>query len=136
MGREIQQGRTTAGTERHERKSRASVSRYLVYFRSLAGDVCSTPWINARPPCFGAGFCSSDRLVKDENGQMKGATVQDTITKETWEVAAKSVINATGCFCDAIRCAAPLLLVRRLFLAKSVATLLLLYCCDLDPLHT
>lgn len=45
------------------------------------------------------------RLVKDESGQMRGAMVQDTITKETWEVAAKSVINATGAFCDAIRCA-------------------------------
>ncbi|CAN0111144.1 unnamed protein product [Scytosiphon promiscuus] len=54
------------------------------------------------------GACIANRvkvigLLKDENGQMKGATVQDTITKETWEVAAKSVINATGCFCDAIR---------------------------------
>ncbi|CAM9600907.1 unnamed protein product, partial [Hapterophycus canaliculatus] len=54
------------------------------------------------------GACIANRvkvigLVKDENGQMKGATVQDTITQETWEVAAKSVINATGCFCDAIR---------------------------------
>ncbi|CAN0556894.1 unnamed protein product, partial [Ectocarpus sp. 8 AP-2014] len=54
------------------------------------------------------GACIANRvkvtgLVKDENGQTKGATVQDTITGEKWEVAAKAVINATGCFCDAIR---------------------------------
>lgn len=45
------------------------------------------------------------RLVKDENGQTKGAMVQDMMTNQKWEVAAKAVINATGCFCDAIRCA-------------------------------
>lgn len=43
--------------------------------------------------------------MKDESGQTKGAMVQDMMTKEKWEVAAKAVINATGCFCDAIRCA-------------------------------
>lgn len=41
--------------------------------------------------------------MKDENGQTKGAKVQDTITKKTWEIEAKAVINATGCFCDSIR---------------------------------
>lgn len=45
----------------------------------------------------------SERLLKDESGQLKGATVRDEMTGNQWNVAAKAVINATGCFCDAIR---------------------------------
>ncbi|CAN0187961.1 unnamed protein product [Ascophyllum nodosum] len=42
-------------------------------------------------------------LLKDEAGQVKGAAVRDMLTGEQWEIEAKAVINATGCFCDAIR---------------------------------
>lgn len=55
-------------------------------------------------PCVQRVTGTDIRLVKDENGQTKGAKVQDTISKETWEIEAKAVVNATGCFCDAIRC--------------------------------
>ena len=46
---------------------------------------------------------SCTRLVKDDSGQVKGAAVRDTMTGQEWEIAAKAVINATGCFCDSVR---------------------------------
>ncbi|CAN0038018.1 unnamed protein product [Discosporangium mesarthrocarpum] len=42
-------------------------------------------------------------LIKDGEGKVKGAMVKDLMTGEEWETLAKSVVNATGCFCDAVR---------------------------------
>ena len=42
------------------------------------------------------------QLVK-ENGKVRGAVVRDTLTGGTWTIRAKSVVNATGPFADAIR---------------------------------
>jgi glycerol-3-phosphate dehydrogenase len=37
------------------------------------------------------------------NGKLSGASLRDTLTGDTWETAAKVIINATGPFSDAIR---------------------------------
>lgn len=42
-------------------------------------------------------------LIKDENGQVKGAVIEDTLTGTKHSIRSKVVINATGPFCDAIR---------------------------------
>ena len=41
-------------------------------------------------------------LLKDSK-QLSGASVRDTLTGKTWDIRAKTVINATGPFLDAIR---------------------------------
>ena len=42
-------------------------------------------------------------LVKDEEGKLIGAKMKDQISGEEWVTKAKSIINATGPFTDAIR---------------------------------
>lgn len=42
-------------------------------------------------------------LIKDENGKVKGAVIEDCLTGKRMNVRAKAVINATGPFCDHIR---------------------------------
>ena len=42
-------------------------------------------------------------LIKDNDGKLCGAKMRDQITGEEWNTKAKSVINATGPFTDAIR---------------------------------
>lgn len=42
-------------------------------------------------------------LLKDSDGKVRGARVRDHLTNEEWDVRAKTVVNATGCFVDAIR---------------------------------
>ncbi len=37
------------------------------------------------------------------NGKLSGATLRDLLTGDTWELAAKVIVNATGPFSDAIR---------------------------------
>ncbi len=42
------------------------------------------------------------KLLK-EGGQVRGASVRDTLTGKTWDIRAKTVVNATGPFSDAVR---------------------------------
>merc|ERR1712100_377203 len=42
-------------------------------------------------------------LLKDDQNKVCGARVKDVLTNEEWNIKAKSVINATGCFSDGIR---------------------------------
>lgn len=42
-------------------------------------------------------------LIKDEGGKVKGAVIEDCLTGKKVSVRAKTVINATGPFCDFIR---------------------------------
>ena len=42
-------------------------------------------------------------LVKNEEGKLIGAKMKDHITGQEWTTKAKSIINATGPFTDAIR---------------------------------
>ncbi|GAA6041779.1 hypothetical protein JCM8097_007156 [Rhodosporidiobolus ruineniae] len=42
-------------------------------------------------------------LIKDAQGQIKGAKMRDVITGREWETKAKGVINATGPFTDGLR---------------------------------
>ncbi len=46
-------------------------------------------------------YCKVDGLEK-ENGRVSGVSVTDTLTRETYSVKAKTVINATGVFTDTI----------------------------------
>ncbi|MDR1724599.1 MAG: glycerol-3-phosphate dehydrogenase/oxidase [Tannerella sp.] len=41
-------------------------------------------------------------LQKDDEGGISGVTIEDQLTKETYSIAAKAVINATGVFVDDI----------------------------------
>ncbi|CAI2165753.1 3089_t:CDS:2 [Funneliformis geosporum] len=43
------------------------------------------------------------RLIKNEDGEVSGACVKDTLTGEEWTINSKGVINATGAFTDSIR---------------------------------
>lgn len=42
-------------------------------------------------------------LIKDKDGKVKGAIIEDRLTGKKMPVRAKTVINATGPFCDQIR---------------------------------
>mmetsp|Transcript_20488 Transcript_20488/g.33013 ORF Transcript_20488/g.33013 Transcript_20488/m.33013 type:complete len:617 (-) Transcript_20488:289-2139(-) len=42
-------------------------------------------------------------LLKGADGRCEGARVRDTLTGEEWEVAARAVVNCTGCFSDQVR---------------------------------
>uniref|UniRef100_A0A0K0G3U1 Glycerol-3-phosphate dehydrogenase n=1 Tax=Strongyloides venezuelensis TaxID=75913 RepID=A0A0K0G3U1_STRVS len=50
-----------------------------------------------------ANHVKVEKLLKDDNGRLCGATVRDMITSEVWDVKAKAVVNATGPFTDSIR---------------------------------
>ena len=41
--------------------------------------------------------------MKNEEGKLTGAKMKDQITGQEWTTKAKSIINATGPFTDAIR---------------------------------
>lgn len=55
-----------------------------------------------------ANYVSATKLLKAprigeaEDGKLYGASVQDTITGEEWEIHAKGIINATGPFSDSL----------------------------------
>lgn len=42
-------------------------------------------------------------FIKNDEGKCAGARVRDTLTEETWDIRAKSVVNATGPFSDKLR---------------------------------
>ena len=42
-------------------------------------------------------------IVHDKEGKAAGAVVKDLLTGKEWQIKAKGVVNATGCFGDAIR---------------------------------
>jgi glycerol-3-phosphate dehydrogenase len=42
-------------------------------------------------------------LLKNDQGNLCGARVKDTLTQEEWNIYAKAIVNATGCFADTIR---------------------------------
>ncbi|RYG50253.1 FAD-dependent oxidoreductase [archaeon] len=50
-----------------------------------------------------ANYVEVVHLLHDEKGHVAGAKVRDVQSGKTWDVRAKSVINATGCFGDAVR---------------------------------
>ncbi|CAG2105660.1 unnamed protein product [Medioppia subpectinata] len=50
-----------------------------------------------------ANHVAVTKLNKDSDGKLIGARLQDQITKQEWDVKAKSIINATGPFTDNIR---------------------------------
>uniref|UniRef100_A0A0K0ERJ6 Glycerol-3-phosphate dehydrogenase n=1 Tax=Strongyloides stercoralis TaxID=6248 RepID=A0A0K0ERJ6_STRER len=50
-----------------------------------------------------ANHVKVQKLLKDNNGKLCGATVKDMITGDEWDVKAKSIVNATGPFTDSIR---------------------------------
>ncbi|KZW03354.1 DAO-domain-containing protein [Exidia glandulosa HHB12029] len=48
-----------------------------------------------------ANYCEVTKLLKtDADGKLCGASVQDTLTGEKWNIRAKGIINATGPFTD------------------------------------
>ncbi|KAG6604483.1 Glycerol-3-phosphate dehydrogenase [Phytophthora cinnamomi] len=50
-----------------------------------------------------ANYVKVVRLIKDDEGKVRGAHVKDSITGEEWDVKAHAVVNATGPFTDALR---------------------------------
>jgi len=48
-------------------------------------------------------YCSAVRLIKNSDGMMAGAVVRDEESGDEFELRARAVINATGCFSDAVR---------------------------------
>jgi glycerol-3-phosphate dehydrogenase len=48
-------------------------------------------------------YCPVTRLIKDESGLITGVTTTDAETRETFNISARTVINATGIFTDEIR---------------------------------
>jgi glycerol-3-phosphate dehydrogenase len=48
-------------------------------------------------------FAKVSSLIKNSEGIVNGVTFEDAETSESFSVAAKVVINATGAFCDAVR---------------------------------
>ncbi|EMR08498.1 hypothetical protein PNEG_03324 [Pneumocystis murina B123] len=50
-----------------------------------------------------ANYVEVFEFKKNENGKICGAVVRDCLTGDTWTIAAKGVINATGPFADILR---------------------------------
>uniref|UniRef100_A0A0K0D2V3 Glycerol-3-phosphate dehydrogenase n=1 Tax=Angiostrongylus cantonensis TaxID=6313 RepID=A0A0K0D2V3_ANGCA len=50
-----------------------------------------------------ANHVKVERLLKDDQGHLKGAHVKDMISGEEWDIKAKVVVNATGPSTDTIR---------------------------------
>uniref|UniRef100_M4C1M0 Glycerol-3-phosphate dehydrogenase n=1 Tax=Hyaloperonospora arabidopsidis (strain Emoy2) TaxID=559515 RepID=M4C1M0_HYAAE len=50
-----------------------------------------------------ANYVKVVQLLKDEEGKVRGARVQNTLTGDEWDVKAHAVVNATGPFTDSIR---------------------------------
>ncbi|MGC4053539.1 MAG: FAD-dependent oxidoreductase [Paludibaculum sp.] len=48
-------------------------------------------------------YCSAQALLKAADGMVRGAAVRDEETGATFEIEARVVINATGCFSDGVR---------------------------------
>jgi len=48
-------------------------------------------------------YCPAVALLKNSSGMVCGAAVRDSESGEEFEIAARGVINATGCFSDAVR---------------------------------
>lgn len=79
----------------------------LVYYDGQQDDARMNVALAVTAMRFGAIMCNYVRvvdLVKDEQGRLIGATLQNTLQKEKpFTVQASTIINATGPFCDAIR---------------------------------
>lgn len=41
-----------------------------------------------------------ERLLKNEDGTLRGAHVRDMLTNAEWDIRARAVVNATGAFTD------------------------------------
>uniref|UniRef100_A0AAV1TQ03 Glycerol-3-phosphate dehydrogenase n=1 Tax=Peronospora matthiolae TaxID=2874970 RepID=A0AAV1TQ03_9STRA len=50
-----------------------------------------------------ANYVKVVQLLKDEEGKVRGARVQNALTGDEWDVKAHAVVNATGPFTDSIR---------------------------------
>lgn len=50
-----------------------------------------------------ANYVEVVRLTKDKDGKVNGADVIDRLTNEEYHITARSVVNATGPFADAVR---------------------------------
>lgn len=48
-------------------------------------------------------YCPATALLKSEDGMIRGAVAKDLETGEEFEIPARVVINATGCFSDEVR---------------------------------
>ncbi|OQV15183.1 Glycerol-3-phosphate dehydrogenase, mitochondrial [Hypsibius exemplaris] len=77
----------------------------IVYFDGQQNDarMCvSLALTAARMGANVVNYVEVKQLVK-ENDKIRGAVVRDTLTGKEWKIRAKSVVNATGPFTDAIR---------------------------------
>ncbi|WP_149496308.1 glycerol-3-phosphate dehydrogenase/oxidase [Roseiconus lacunae] len=50
-----------------------------------------------------ANYVNVDRLLKNDQGRIRGVAVTDTETGKSHDVLAKTVVNAAGPFCDEVR---------------------------------
>ncbi|KAH7463178.1 hypothetical protein KRP22_001786 [Phytophthora ramorum] len=50
-----------------------------------------------------ANYVKVVSLIKDDEGKVRGARVQDSLTGDEWDVKAHAVVNATGPFTDSMR---------------------------------
>lgn len=50
-----------------------------------------------------ANYVNVNGLLKDAAGKVAGANVTDLLSGKSWNIKARTVVNATGPFADAIR---------------------------------
>ena len=58
-------------------------------------------------------------FIKNDEGKITGVIARDTINKQSYNIKAKQVINATGVFSDRIRLKANPLLAEKVVLSKG-----------------
>jgi len=78
----------------------------LVYYDGLHNDARMNVSLALTAVTEGAAVANHvevSSLIKNEAGQITGATMTDMLTGEKWSTSATAVINATGPFSDAIR---------------------------------
>lgn len=78
----------------------------MVYYDGMHNDTRMNLMIVLTAAQHGAvcsNYVSVQSLLKDERGRVRGARVKDELTGVSWDVRAKTVVNATGPFADAVR---------------------------------
>lgn len=70
---------------------------------SLIMTAAADGWVDRQRGAAIANHVEVSNLNKDSNGQICGATVKDTLTKDVFTIRASSIINCTGPFADQIR---------------------------------
>ncbi|CAD7700818.1 unnamed protein product [Ostreobium quekettii] len=89
-----------------KRSDGSSMKGTIVYYDGQFDDARMAVTLACTAALSGAttmNYANCERLIKGEDGKIEGAVVRDIVNQRECQVFAKSIINATGPFADAVR---------------------------------